>query len=464
MNQTNNKLVTLIIATLGAFITSFLGSAVNIALPSIGTEFTLDAVLLGWISTSYLLATAIFLVPFGKLADIYGQKKIFTYGVMIYTLASLFAGIASSAEILISVRILQGLGSSMMFGTRIAILTSVIPANERGKALGINVAAVYIGLTTGPFLGGLLTQQLGWRSIFLINIPLGLIILTLILWKLKGEWAAAKGEPFDLIGSIIYGLMLFAVMYGFTLLPDFTGFWVLLLGIAGLVAFIVWELSREAPVLDIKLFRTNQVFAFSNLAALINYSATFAVSFLLSLYLQYIKGLSPQSAGLILLAQPLVQAIFSPVAGRFSDRIEPQKVASVGMALIVAGLCLLVFLTDHTPLEFILASLGFLGLGFALFSSPNTNAVMGSVTQRFYGVASATIATMRLIGQTLSLGIAMLLFSLYMGRIQITPDVYPLFLQSVQVAFIIFAILCFGGIFASLARGKVHESLNGESQ
>jgi MFS family permease len=222
-----------------------------------------------------------------------------------------------------------------------------------------------------------------------------------------------------------------------------------------MIAFVRWETKVEYPVLNISLFGNNRVFAFSNLAALINYSATSAISFLLSLYLQYTKGLTPQDAGLILVSQPVVMAIFSPLAGRLSDKIEPRIVASAGMTLTVVGLLLFTFLNSTTDLAFIIFSLVLLGFGFALFSSPNTNAVMSSVEKRFYGVASATLGTMRLTGQMLSMGIAMLVFALYLGRAQITPEKYPAFLTSTKTAFIIFAVLCFGGIFASLSRGKV---------
>lgn len=199
------------------------------------------------------------------------------------------------------------------------------------------------------------------------------------------------------------------------------------------------------------------MFTFSNLAALINYSATFAVSFLLSLYLQYIKGFSAQDAGLILMYQPVVQAIFSPLAGRLSDKIEPRIVASAGMAVTVTGLLLLTSLEKQTSIEFIAVTLVLLGFGFGLFSSPNTNAVMSSVKRKFYGVASATLATMRLIGQTFNMGITTMIFTLYMGRVQIIPEYHPVFLESVTVAFTVFSVLCFIGIFASLVRGKCDE-------
>ncbi len=207
--------------------------------------------------------------------------------------------------------------------------------------------------------------------------------------------------------------------------------------------------------MNVNLFRSNTVFSFSNIAALVNYAATFAVAFLLSLYLQYIKGFNPQSAGLILVSQPVIQAVFSPLAGRLSDRIEPRVVASAGMALTVVGLFFFTFINEKSTLEFIIATLLLLGFSFALFSSPNANAIMSSVKKRFYGVASATLGTMRLIGQMLSMGIAMLVFAVYIGEAQITPEYYPLFLSSVRTAFTIFASLCFIGIFASLARGKL---------
>ncbi|MEW6162237.1 MAG: MFS transporter [Nitrospirota bacterium] len=440
---------------MASFLTPFMGSSVNIALPSIGREFEMNAVLLSWIPTSFLLSAAMFLVPAGRIADIHGRKRIFTYGIFIFTLSAFLMTMSPSANFLISLRFLQGIGSSMVFGTAVAILISVFPAGERGKALGINAASIYLGLSLGPFVGGFLTQHFGWRSIFLATIPVGLIVITLIFLTLKGEWAEARGERFDLSGSIIYSLTLLAIMYGLSLLPAPLSLWLILIGILGIFAFIRWEIKAINPILGINLFRNNMVFSFSNLAAFINYCATFAVVFLLSLYLQYIKGLSPQKTGLILVFQPVVMTIFSPFAGRLSDRIEPRIVASIGMALTALGLFLLTSLNEKTNLEFIIACLILLGFGFAFFASPNTNAVMSSVGKKFYGVASGTLGTMRLIGQMLSMGIAMLLFAIYIGKVQITPEYHQLFMKSVKAAFIIFATLCSGGIFASLAKGKV---------
>ncbi len=458
MDDAATKRAALTVATLTSFLTPFMGSSVNIALPTIGREFAMDAVFLSWIATAYLLAAAMFLVPFGRIADIYGRKKIFLYGILTYALSSFLSAIAPSAAWLLGFRILQGIGNSMIFGTSIAILTSVYPVGERGRVLGISVAAVYLGLSLGPFLGGFLTQHLGWRSIFFLNVPLSLVIIAVTLWKLKGEWAQAKGEKFDTYGSIIYAITLPALMYGFSLLPSLNGIWLIAVGVLGFAAFVAFEAKTQSPVIDMNLFRKNRVFAFSNLAALINYGATFALGFLLSLYLQYTRGLDPQHAGIILVSQPVVMTLFSPLAGRLSDRIEPRVVASIGMGFTTLGLFLFTFLGQNTGAAYVVLSLVVVGFGLALFSSPNTNAIMSSVEKRSYGVAAAAVGTMRLTGQMLSMGIAMLIFAVFIGRAEITPENYPLFLKSAKTAFVIFSVLCLGGIFASLARGKVRSN------
>jgi EmrB/QacA subfamily drug resistance transporter len=459
MDDGEIKRITLFAVTLAAFLTPFDVSSVNIALPAIGKEFKMDAMWLSWVSTAYLLASAVFLVPFGKIADISGRKRVFVVGILIFTVASFSMLFCRSGLMLICFRVVQGIGGAMIYGSGTALLMSILTVQERGRALGITVASTYLGLSVGPFLGGFLTLNFGWRSIFLINVPLGLAIIALVSLRLRGEWTEAKGEGFDLVGSVIYCLGLIVIMYGFSsfsLLPAILSVCLILAGGLGILVFVRWELKVKNPVLDINLFRGNRAFAFSNLAALINYSATFAITFFLSLYLQYLKGLNSLSAGSILIFQPVVMALGSPFAGRLSDRIEPRIVASVGMALTAVGLFLLAFLHGDTPLRFIIADLILLGLGFALFSSPNTNAVMSSVEKRFYGVASGTLGTMRLTGQAFSMGIAVLIFALHIGHRQITPEYNPIFLRSMRTAFIFFAALCSVGVFASLERGKLH--------
>ena len=457
-----SKGVVLVVATVSSFIFPFMASTVNVALPSLGRELSLDAVTLGWIATAYLLSSAALLVPFGRIADIYGRKKIFAWGIGIFTLSSLLCGLADSATMLIAWRVLQGIGGAMLAGTAVALLTTVFPANERGRVLGIIVAAAYLGISLGPVLGGVLTQHLGWRSIFFVGALLGLLVLGVALWKLKGEWSGAKGQRFDFAGSVIYVLGLVALVYGFTLLEESSGIWLgtglILGGIVGLGVFVWWEMRVNSPVLDMSLFKNSRAFTFSNLAALINYSATYAVTFLMSFHLQYrpINPFDAQDAGLIMVAMPAVQAIFSPLTGRLSDRVEPRLMASAGMVLNTVGLTLFIFLNEETSLKLIIGNLILIGFGFALFVSPNTNAVMSSAPKTAYGVASATLATMRQVGMVLSMGIAILMFNLYnIAEVQITPEYYPLFQQSMKTSFTVFALLCFAGIFASLARGKV---------
>jgi EmrB/QacA subfamily drug resistance transporter len=463
MSDVGLRRAALTIATVTSFMTPFMGSSINIALPAIEADFKMDALVLTWVATSYLLAAAVSLVPFGRLADIYGRKRIFSFGIVIFTGASFLCAVAFSSAALIVFRVIQGIGSAMIFATGIAILTSVFPHQERGKVLGINVAAVYVGLSAGPFLGGFLTQHFSWRSVFLVNVPMGVIIIALLVWKLKQEWREAKGERFDLTGSIIYAFGIVGIMYGISLLPAPKGSWLILTGVVAIAAFTKWEMKTPSPVFQMRFFTTNRVFTYSSLAALINYSATFAITFLLSLYLQHIKGLSPQNAGLLLVAQPIVMAAFSPLAGRLSDRVEPRIVASVGMALTTVALILFTTLDQSASLKLVVARLVLLGFGLALFSSPNTNAIMGSVEKKFYGIASGTVGTMRLLGMVISMGIATLVFALFLGRVQISAESHPAFMQSLKTAFLIFSVLCLAGTFASLVRGRLHANNPGNA-
>jgi EmrB/QacA subfamily drug resistance transporter len=455
LDDTATKRTVLIIASISNFLVPFIGASAQIALPTIGQEFKIDAILLSWVATSQLLATAMFLLPFGRIADIYGGKKIFLYGMIVYTLGSLMSAVSVSILILIIGRVIQGIGSALTMVTSFAILTSVYPREERGAAIGITVASVYTGLSLGPFLGGLLTQHLGWRSIFWVNVPLGLGVIILVLWQLKGEWAEARGERVDLPGSILYAFALLLGLYGLTRLPSNLGIGLTVAGGMGAFAFFFVEARTKSPVLDVRGFRSNLVFTFSNLAALIHYCSTYGVSFLMSFYLQYIKGLSPQNAGLILICQPIMMALFSPLAGRLSDRMEPRIISSLGMFFTSLGIFLLSFIGNTTGLSYIVFDLIVIGLGFAFFSSPNTNAVMSSVEKRYLGIASGTLGTMRVIGQALSMGVIMMVFSIIIGKVRITPELYPQFLESAKIALTIMGTLCFMGIFSSMARGKV---------
>jgi EmrB/QacA subfamily drug resistance transporter len=444
----------LIAVTMMSFMSPFMLSGMNIALPSIGKEFSSSAVLLTWISTAFSLATAVFLVPAGKLADIYGRKRLFIIGVCVYMLSSVLCALSASTPMLIGARVLQGLSSAMLFSTGMAILTSVYPASERGRVLGINTATVYLGMSIGPFLGGIIVESLGWRAVFWVTVPLALATLLFTLSQVKGEWADSPDDTLDVGGSLLYAVAIVALIVGFGQLPAIRGVGILLGGLVAAVLFLRLQSRSPSPVLDLAIFRGNRVFTMSSIAALINYAATFCVVYLMSLYLQTIKALSPAQAGLMLVAQPIVQTIVSPFAGRISDRVEARYVASAGMALTAVGIAMLSVLTAGTATAYIVASLVVLGLGFGLFSSPNTSALMGAVQRRHYAVAAGLVSLMRTFGQMVSLGMVMILFTINMGQAQVTPEHYAEFLVSMRTTYVISAVLCALGVIASLSRGK----------
>jgi len=441
-----------------SFINPFLGASINIALPAISGEFSLGAIGLSWVSMAFLLSSAVFLVPLGKLADIRGRKKIFFLGNCIIAVSSILCALSLSGPMLISLRAIQGIGSAMVFGTGIAIITSVYPPNERGKAIGITVTAVYIGLSLAPFLGGLLTQYLGWRSIFYVTVPFELVVIWITWRYIKEEWADAKGEKFDLGGSIVYLLSMSAFMFGFSRLPEPSAIILAAAGLIGLLGFAYMEMKVQSPIFNFRLFASNRLFAFSNLAALINYATTFAITFLLSLYLQYILGLSPRDAGIILITQPVLMAIVASISGRLSDSYDPRILASAGMGIIVGGLIMLTFLTEQSSLSYLVVILAIVGFGFGMFSSPNTNAIMGSVDRKFLGVASATVGTMRMTGQMMSMGIATLILQLFIGNSPISAQNASEFMTSMRSTFVVFVFLCIVGLFSSLARGRASET------
>lgn len=456
-SETARERSALFVATLTSFIGPFMISSVNVALPAIQGELAMNAVQLGWISTAYLLATAVVLVPAGKVADIHGRKKIFRLGLIIFTLGSAAAVFAGSAAWLIGLRALQGAGAAMTITTGTAILTSVFPPAKRGRVMGIYVAAVYIGLSAGPFVGGFMTQYLGWRSLFVVVVPLGITSLFVAQRYLKGEWAEAQGEKLDLAGSVLYSVATLTFIYGTTILPSPHAWGLVLFALVAITVFAWYENRIAMPVFDVSLFATNRAFAFSSLAALIHYAATFALTFLLSLFLQYLKGMPPRAAGSLLVLQPIVMALCSPLAGRMADRIEPRYLASAGMALTALGLAGFALLSPHTSLALIGANLVLLGLGFSMFSSPNMSAIMGSVHKRHYGIAAGAVATMRLIGQMLSMAAATLVLSIYLGSRSIEPTTYSLFLDSMKTVLLFSSGTCLVGIYFSLRRGKILE-------
>jgi len=457
------KNVVLLVTTIASFLVAFMLSAVNVALPSIGLEFGMQSIELGWVQASYLLASVVLLVPSGRIGDIKGRKKVFLLGLIIYIIPSAIILFPITKEILLILRIAQGAGAAMIVSIVVAILTSVFPRKERGKVLGINTAVVYVGLSLGPFFGGILTQNFGWRSIFLVNVPFGILAIALSIYRLKGDWADAVDSRFDFAGAVVYGFALSSMMYGVSTLSTvisensilsldiiLTPALTVTIGVLSMLAFVLLELKSSFPILDVRLFRHNIAFTFSNFATLINYSATYALSFLLSLYLQLVKGIEPEVVGLLLIPMPIVQAVLSPFTGWLSDRISPRIVSSIGMGITAIGMSLFAFFSNTPDNTFLTINLVFMGIGFSLFSSPNTNAIMCSVDKKDFGTASAILSTMRQLGMMTSTFIATIVITSFVGGVEISYAPIPLLVAGISEAFVISAVLCFIGVFLSL--------------
>jgi EmrB/QacA subfamily drug resistance transporter len=462
---TTSKRIALTVATFGAFMTPFDGSVVTLALPAIGSDLGGDVVSLGWVATAYVLGLTICVIPFGRLADIRGRREVYAAGVALFTLASAMCGLSPSLNFLIANRFIQGVAAAMMAGNSMALLSSVFPANERGKALGINTATVYVGLALGPSLGGFLVESLGWRSVFYVNVPFGMVVVLLAVFKIQGEKLVGRAEKLDPIGIVAYSLALSMILLGLMLGEGHAAHLSKILMVAGFIAlglFVFFETRVASPLLDVRLF-TNKPFAFSTLTALLNYSAVFGVSFIMSLYLQLIPGFGAKEAGLILLVQPVMMAIFSPLGGWLSDRVEPGIVSSAGMAIVSASIFTLALLDAAAEWWDICVRLMVLGTGYAFFSSPNINATMSAVDRRQFGVAAALLSTMRFTGQAISLAIATSVLSAQLGSVVMSGSseaqvpVEP-FMRGMRIALTILSGICAAGIFTSLVRGKVRSA------
>jgi len=450
-----SRSATLFVVCVAHFLMPFMMSAVGVALPTLGRELHASALQLGLVETTYVLSASIFLLAMGRLGDIHGRRRIFQYGIVIFTLVGGLLSQAWSIESVIALRFLQGMGGSMVMATTFAIVVSVFPPDERGKALGIAVASVYAGISCGPFFGGLLVSALGWRSIFYLSVPLGLLTFLISRAKLRGEWAESRGEPFDLRGASVYALGILLLISGASNLDR--GAWAWGMSLTGLIIlglFLKLETLTPYPLLNMQLLLGNRVFALSSLAALFNYAATFGVTFFLSLYLQYVKGMDPRQAGLVLIIQPLTQALLSPLCGRLADRFAAARVATIGMSFCALGLGCAALLAARSPLPLVILVLTFLGLGFALFSSPNISVIMGSVAPRHLGIASSLNSSVRTLGMMTSMTIITIIFSMTMGGNAVSAATQPAFLLAMRSSLLVFCALCGVGIFCSVHRQR----------
>lgn len=447
-----NRSVALAATAVASFLVPFMMSAVGITLPAIQTALSATAVELSWVAGGYMLALSVILLPIGRLADIWGRRRTFVWGTAWFTVSTLLVSLSWSIEALLVLRVLQGVGAAMINSTGIAIVTAIYPPKERGRAMGIIVGCVYAGLSVGPLLGGLLTDWAGWRAVFYLCLAPG-ILAWILACRIDNEWRPARGQSFDLLGAVFYGVFVIACVKGLTgMARPGIGISLLLLSTVALLLFVRRSRSIEHPVLFLGLFTSNRVFTLSSVATMINYAGTFAVGFLLSLYLQVVKGFAPVHAGLILVIQPAVQALLSPLAGVLSDRFNAAAMATLGMAMCGAGLLGLGYIDAASEVWVIGGLLALMGLGFALFASPNMSVIMGSVAPKDYSIASSLVATMRTFGMSLSMGIATVVFGFLLHGRQVSPENIPQFLASMRIIFDVCAGLCVFGVFCSLGR------------
>lgn len=403
----------LAIMSIGSFMTPFDASIVAVSLKKMGAALELSYSQALWVQAAYLLVASILLIPVGRLADSRSPVRFNLLGTAVFAVGSVVAGAATGPALMIIGRCIQGAGGAFMFSTASGIITAAFPPSQRGRALGLNVTAVYLGLTLGPVIGGLIVSHASWRWIFFINVPIA-------LGTIFGGWTLLRAEardrrdyprkraPIDWGGAALLGAALVALFIPLTFSPLWG--WggartivPLVLTVVFLAAFVSVERRVTEPMLDLDLISKNGQFTAANTAALLNYMAVFGVTTLTAVYLEIVEGLSAQRTGLLLLMQPVLMAALSPFTGRLSDKMGSRVLATSGMVLVAAGMAQLAFVSDS--LGRVMIALGTIGIGMALFSAPNISAVMGSVERSQLNLASGFLATMRFSGQGLSIAV-----------------------------------------------------------
>lgn len=438
------------------FMTPLMLTAVGVALPSIGREFSASAQQLGLVEQLYVLSLAISMLTFGRLGDLVGRVKIFLIGLLLFTVFTASLGFVESMEMFLIQRFFQGMGGSMLLSGSMALVASVFPMEIRGRKVGIVSAFTYSGLSLGPVLGGFITSHIGWRYIFWLVVPFGLAACFLCIFRLSDDFRSARRETMDWQGSLIFALGVAPIMLGASHLGQWkTGPLLIFVGLALFSLFILWETRTVNPLLDLSTFARNRFLTLSCLTAMGSYASTFGLTFFMSLYLQYALGLSPRNAGFILLIQPLTQMLVSPLTGRITDRSTPVRVANFGIIAICIGLIsIAVTVGFGASLWLIVVELLLIGSGFGVFITPNTVAILGSVTAQQYGMASGIIGTMRTMGMVISMTTITLILSLFMGGQPVTQETVPVFVTSMQVGLLAFAAFSCSGVIMSMARGR----------
>lgn len=441
--------------SLSTFCVSLTMSAVNIAVPAIALDFSANAILVSWVPTAFLLANAIFLIPAGRAADIYGRKKIFIIGMIIFCLACLMATLAATIEILLITRLLQGVGGALAFATGLAIVMSIFTSENRGMAIGINSATLYFGLSCGPIVGGWFTVNYGWRVVFLFPMVLGSIALLMIIFRLKGEWKNNQAGKVDWYGGIIFAIASSTLFIGISLIPQMNAVALISVGIIFLVYFIFQQIHSDFPLIHFKAILQNRMFSRSLMGNVCIYWSNYPFVFLFSLYLQFIRGMSPVEAGQIMILQPITMAIVAPIAGRLSDQFEPRVIATAGCLVMGCAFGILQGLNTVTSVTLICVAMITLGLGFGLFTTPNNNAALSSLDKSRYGIGSALLNFARVSGNMIGTAMVLLLVSLFIGQVEIQPDQYPALLHVVSIALGMSCLLAIIGSYFSYSRGNI---------
>lgn len=456
--NSRDRWLILITIGVGTFMSALDGSIVNTLLPVMASDLRASIAGIEWVSTVYLLVVSSLLLGFGRAGDIYGNKKLYVAGFVVFVAGSALCGLAPTARALIGLRCIQAIGAAMLFSNAPAILTKSFPPQQRGRALGALGTFTYLGLTVGPSLGGWLSGTFGWRSVFYVNIPVGVLAIALALRFIAHDRLEGTSEQFDFKGALLFMTGLVALLSALNE-GHAMGWWDA--RISGMFAasavffavFIYVELHARSPMLDLSLF-SSLVFSSTTVSALLNYSSVFCVLFALPFLLIQGRGLTAQHAGLILTAQPVMMAITAPFSGALSDRIGSRIPATIGMAILTAGILLLAATIRMSGFVAIAESLGVIGFGVGLFVSPNNSALMGAAPRQRQGIASGVLATARNLGMVLGIGISGAVFTTMMARHADASQLSAM-LIAVRASLFVAASLAALGTLTSWVRARV---------